>query len=367
MVSFSLTQTECIGLIAIERYLFFSHPYLHQRLVTVKRVIILESMVFFLSFVYQLLAASLSDSYFSLSLLSCTILAAEWYFLPTMIIWIDTPAFITLLTVGKLTHMIIKKRRVIRDEQARNKAAVSSVSANVSKAEIPASTSNKGDEQLENGSRTDAFSEAIEYDKAAVPNKFCKRKLDPNGKDPDKCKGDLIDGLPPELRCGSKPSASVNTIAESPAESDGNNKISNTESSLPGKSLSKPKQPVKCNSQVQHANTKDNVVVNTMATAVKLIGCISLSYWVTYIPCLVVLHEMIGKTTLIEVELGQSPKWHFLLRYFFFFGLPLSNTINPVFHFHFNKRLKKDLFRLLRIDKAGSTDSQSRESEGETV
>ena len=246
-----------------------------------------------------------------------------------MIIWIDIPAAVTLVIIIKLTLMIAKKRRQIREEQNQ----IASVSARVEMMNAVASIakaniSGSGTDRVDLEKMREVCSEAQKTEEGAPNENVASMKLPSEG-------------------------ASGETVAKI----EGNNERMNAERRHED---DVPKPTIETEHK-KTTKTPSNTVA-TIATAVKLIGCISLSYWLTYIPCLVALHKMVDSVSIADVEFGKHPMWHYLMRYFFFFGLPASCVINPVFHFYFNKPLKQALLSKLGIIKA-TTEHESVTSE----
>ena len=90
-------------------------------------------------------------------------------------------------------------------------------------------------------------------------------------------------------------------------------------------------------------------LIKTMLTAIKLVGCISLSFYLTYIPCVLVTFKVYSMVSIVDIELGRAPNYYYLMRIFYFFGLNLSGVINPFFQFYFNQPLKRTLYKCFRI------------------
>jgi hypothetical protein len=102
-------------------------------------------------------------------------------------------------------------------------------------------------------------------------------------------------------------------------------------------------------SHVPNRSIGQGNAVKMMKTAIKLVCCISLGFYLTYIPGVIVTFKVLGEISIVDMELGRYPDKYHLIRIFYFFAITLGTIINPFFHFSFNRPLTRALYKMLHI------------------
>ena len=334
-VFWALGQTQNLSVLAFERLLYFKYPYLYTRLVSVKKVLAAEISIYALAFFYVLCNELLGDSYYSVSLLQCSLYNVPWYFYMTISVWIIPPALVVMLMVMTLSLLILKQRNQIHAMSIQvaappeHKAGKSAVQNKHVATEAEKKMGQKKlawmDESQQmtphtNGPTTSAI--------------FTIENGVADGKEMDRPASGIYGG---RSQADESTNPTGTTFSNTPPTT-----INKTPPATIDSGTAAGTQSLNINSGYQH-------LIKTMKTAIKLVGCISLSFYLTYIPCMIATLSILGKVSIVDLELGRYPAYFYLMRVFYFFALTISTVINPFFHFYFNRPLKRALYKMLRI------------------
>ena len=89
--------------------------------------------------------------------------------------------------------------------------------------------------------------------------------------------------------------------------------------------------------------------VRLMITAIKLVGSMSLTYWLLYIPSMIVIFHALSRVSLVDMELGKQPLYRYLFRGAIVFSLGMVRVLTPFFHYLFVPALRQALTKFLRL------------------
>jgi hypothetical protein len=322
-----LGQTMNLSVLASERYLYFMFPYWYIRLISVKKIMMAELAIYVLAFIYGICCLILGDSYYSVSLLTCSLYNIPWYFPLTISVWFIPPGLVVIVMVVKLNLLIANQRNQIHVQQTQShQPTVTTVSKWPTPLDghIVINEADNGHQKV-----TENHQDNAGDGHQSTSNTMTVPAGDNDVDDDVEIQGaDYKDSIqspaaahkisvPRVIRC-QEPDSTMTTQNLSTTSSASNN--------------------------VGQGNT-----VKIMKTAIKLVGCISLSFFLTYIPGIIVMFKILGETSIIDLELGRYPNQSHLFRIFYFFGVALSTVINPFFHFLFNRPLTRALYKLLGI------------------
>ena len=348
-VFWALGQTQNLSVLAFERLLYFKYPYLYTRLISVKKVLAAEISIYILAFVYVLCNALLGDSYYSVSILHCSLYNVPWYYSMTVGVWIIPPALVVILMVVTLSLLILKQLNQIHAMSiqvaappARQKENVANEAENMGKVKLASKDESQQMAPHANGATTSAI--------------FTIETGGDDVQDTDKALSRIGEIVENEMShtdvstntagtCNSKPQKTVNNKPQKIV----NNKPQNTVNNTPQSTVNSGTSAGAQSSDGNNTNSACRYMIKTMKTAIKLVGCISLSFYLTYIPSMIATLSILGKVSIVDLELGRYPAYFYLMRVFYFFALTISTVINPFFHFYFNRPLKRALYKMMKI------------------
>ena len=334
-VFWALGQNQNLSVLAFERLLYFKYPYMYTRLISVKKVLAAEISIYALAFIYVLCNVLLGDSYYSVSLLHCSLYNVPWYFAMTIGVWIIPPALVVLLMVVTLSLLILKQRNQIHamSIQVAAPPAHTAVKPTVQNEHVAIEAEKKmGQKKL---AWMDESQQMTPHTNGATTSAvFTIGSGVADGKEMDRPASHVYDGT------------SQTDDSTNPTGTTFNNTPPTTTSKTPPAAIN---SGTAAGTQSSNINSGYQHLIKTMKTAIKLVGCISLSFYLTYIPCTIATLSILGKVSIVDLELGRYPVYFYLMRVFYFFALTISAVINPFFHFYFNRPLKRALYKMLRI------------------
>ena len=292
-----LGKTFSIGLLALERLLYFRYPYLYARIITNKTIIIVELAMYMVSFFIQLVACTTGVSYYSVTNLSCSLYSVSWYFPTAMALFLFPSGLAELLMVALVLHQVVSIKHDI--------AAQMSYTAN--------SSSSSG---CTNANKVHPFSPSP----SSEANLSCTRGQN----------------------C---PLATTSSNMLQPPDSAST--TAKTASSQGGTLDSEASPPSPASAAATGQRTHE--ITQTMLTAIKLVGSMSLTYWLLYVPSMIVIFHVLSRVSLFDMELGKQPFFRYLFRIFIVFSLGLVRVVTPFFHYLFVPSLRQALWKLLHI------------------
>ena len=447
-----LGQCPCMGIMALERLLYFKHPFLHARMVTIKRLVILEACIYALSCIYVFLALTYGKSYYSVTYFGCSLFNNPWYFPLNCVLWYIPSGLLELAMTVVLTNMVLKIRRQIRHQIAPVDAeAGGSISndAATQSTQAPASAPVESLAQSRSGDtiRSGKISQDKGEDKPNIRSPSNNRNEDErhfpevtessyhnpclnssDGFSSTREGGDMsVSGTRTTsltkgggtissdtripyftLGCGTIasdtriPSLTVGggtipsdtripsiTVGGGTIESDtripsltvGGGTIASdarilsltvgggtitSDTRIPSLTVGGgtiasdtrvPSLTVGCGTIESDTRTPSLMVGGSaamsdttcsidikhmMETAIKVVGGISLTYWMFYIPSIISIFKTLDTISVFDMELNREPGYRYLIRMLIFFGIGgLSRALNPFFGFYFNAALRR--------------------------
>ena len=113
---FSMMPVLClihsIILLSVERLLFFYQPFWYLRMVTVRRVILVELMLLTFSSIFSGLTTAAGTIYFSPSMLLCSNLTKSWVWWSQMALYYVPNMTTIAMTIASLYRLVLRKRRI---------------------------------------------------------------------------------------------------------------------------------------------------------------------------------------------------------------------------------------------------------------
>ena len=294
-------QAANLGLIAFERLLYFKEPYLYARLVSIKKIIVLETVIYVSSMMFQGIFISFSNVYYSITLFHCTQYGNSVYFPLAMSLFVIPSGVLEILMVIILLHLVMRMRRDIKQQQVAAVLAGGEINSSSHHETTPKpSTSNLTAEDS-------VVSTQGKTDLEKAPRPMLAHKC--------------------------------NTVDVTPRT---------PEHTAAGGARSHPGG---------HHIESSNDVIHLMRIAIKLVGCISLTYWIFYLPTMVVIFYVLGKVSVVDMELGRVPEYSGFLRIWFVYCLGLTRVVNPIFHFCFISPLRLALKKLIGINNSSESNN----------
>jgi hypothetical protein len=324
-----LGQTQNLSVLAGERCIYFMYPYWYMRLISVRKILTAEITIYILAFTFAICTFVLGDSYYSVSLLHCSLYNVPWY-LPVMCsVWFMPPALIVIIMVVKLSLLIHKQRHQIHIQQTQ--------------VQMPSHTTrtnkpNQPDQSVNN--------DVSEMEGITQPIWTTNSHQDHVGSTQPSTSSTMS-----ELATIGQVGISQTEPAHGAGRRTADQNRYDITSGVGSKDLpTRVDIDMTVTKDVSARSTNISVYpIRMMKTTIKLVGCISLTLYLTYIPGIIVSFQVLDEISIIDLELGRYPDKYHLLRIFFLFVIAVSTIINPFFHFLFNRPLTRALYKLLRI------------------
>jgi hypothetical protein len=312
----ALGQTQNLGILAFERFIYCKYPHWYMRLISVRKILIAELAIYALAFIYVVCNALLGGRVHSVGLLHCSLYNITWYFPLTLGVWIVPPALLVLLVVITLSMLIIKQRNQVHTSPAR----VSQLG--------PISKPSQADKQ--GTQRRQMVTLATD----GCPPQAGDANPSTSNATTDMRKDEKVEDRPAE---GNETGTARERGMDVQGSHGNLSVISNVESTTSAVSIS--------STDSLRRTTLYGNSIRMIQTAIKLVGCITLFFYITYILCTVITLTVFTDTSRVDRQAGHYK----LIQVVYLLGLKFSTIVNPVFHLCFNRPLKKALFKMIGI------------------